>query len=210
VVWKIKVPPRIHIFLWLVANNKTLPRDNLVKRRPVEDGSCLFCAEQESVAHLFFDRCIAMAFWCWIIEITGVELGSDFESIDRFWILGNKYKMLNVLSSPVLWTLRKTRNILCFKDYQWRDLRELVGQCARMLRDWRMLQKPEDAAMLDSWIQALEKRRALSMALPWEDQVAALAPNTRSVHQGVDLVLAGVPGVCDVPLDVWPGGGGSN
>jgi hypothetical protein len=73
-----------------------------------------------------------------------------------------------------------------------------------------MLQKLEDAAMLDSWMQALEKRRALSMALPWEDQVAALAPNTRSVHQGVDLVLAGVPGVCDVPLDVWPGGGGSN
>jgi hypothetical protein len=114
VVWKIKVPPRIHIFLWFVANNKTLTRDNLLKRRPVEDGSCLFCVEQESVAHLFFVCCIARAFWCWIIEIAGVELGSDFESIARFWILGNKYNMLNVLSSVVLWTLWKTRSILCF------------------------------------------------------------------------------------------------
>jgi hypothetical protein len=32
-----------------------------------------------------------------------------------------KYKMLNVLSSPVLWTLWKSRNILCFQDNQWRD-----------------------------------------------------------------------------------------
>jgi hypothetical protein len=53
VMWKIRVPSRIHIFLWLLANNKTLTRDNLAKRREVEDGSCLFCIEQESTKHLF-------------------------------------------------------------------------------------------------------------------------------------------------------------
>jgi hypothetical protein len=63
-----------------------------------------------------------------------------------------------------------------------------------------MLQKPKDAAVLDGWMQALEKRRTLPATLPWEDQVAALVPNTGSVHQGVNLVLAGV--ACDVPLDV--------
>ena len=30
-MWKLKVPPRIHIFLWLLANNKLLTRDNLAK-----------------------------------------------------------------------------------------------------------------------------------------------------------------------------------
>jgi hypothetical protein len=33
VVWKLKVSPKLHIFLWLLANNKTLTRDNLAKRR---------------------------------------------------------------------------------------------------------------------------------------------------------------------------------
>lgn len=28
-VWKISIPPRIHIFLWLVSHNKLLARDNL-------------------------------------------------------------------------------------------------------------------------------------------------------------------------------------
>jgi hypothetical protein len=49
VVSKLKVPPKLHIFLWLLTNNKTLTRDNLAKRRNVEDESYLFCEEKESV-----------------------------------------------------------------------------------------------------------------------------------------------------------------
>jgi hypothetical protein len=30
-VWKLNVPPRLHVFLWLIANNKLLTRDNRVK-----------------------------------------------------------------------------------------------------------------------------------------------------------------------------------
>jgi hypothetical protein len=33
VMWNVVVPPRVHIFLWLLSNNKTLTRDNLAKRR---------------------------------------------------------------------------------------------------------------------------------------------------------------------------------
>jgi hypothetical protein len=58
VVWKIFVPPRLHIFLWLLANNKVLTRDNLSKRRELNDVSCLFCTEDESVHHLFFGCCV--------------------------------------------------------------------------------------------------------------------------------------------------------
>jgi hypothetical protein len=40
---KISVPPRLHIFLWLLANNKVVTIDNLSKRRELNDVSCLFC-----------------------------------------------------------------------------------------------------------------------------------------------------------------------
>jgi hypothetical protein len=36
VVWKIPVPSRLHVFLWLLVNNKVLTKDNLAKRRKVE------------------------------------------------------------------------------------------------------------------------------------------------------------------------------
>jgi hypothetical protein len=34
-VWNLKVPPKIHLFMWLMMHNKTLTRDNLVKRQSV-------------------------------------------------------------------------------------------------------------------------------------------------------------------------------
>jgi hypothetical protein len=52
-VWKLHIPPRIHVFLWLLANNRVLTRDNLVKRIYVPDLSCLFCCGLETVHHLF-------------------------------------------------------------------------------------------------------------------------------------------------------------
>jgi hypothetical protein len=54
VMWKIHMPSRIHIFLRLLPNNKTLTRGNLAKRRTVDDMTCLFCMEPETIRHLFF------------------------------------------------------------------------------------------------------------------------------------------------------------
>jgi hypothetical protein len=92
-VWGLSVPPRIHVFLWLLANNKTLTRDNLHKRRHVEDRSCLFCAEPETIDHLFFKCFVASKIWEEISGIFGVQVGSDFESVARWWI-SNKKKIL--------------------------------------------------------------------------------------------------------------------
>jgi hypothetical protein len=41
-VWSLKVPPRFHFFLWLVINNRSLTRDNLAKRKKVEDETASF------------------------------------------------------------------------------------------------------------------------------------------------------------------------
>jgi hypothetical protein len=49
VMWKIPVTSRLHVFLWLLANNKVLTRDNLTKRWPVSDKTCLFCTGNEFV-----------------------------------------------------------------------------------------------------------------------------------------------------------------
>jgi len=54
-VWKLSIPPRIHIFLWLLSKNKLLTGDNLGRRRELDDQTCLFCCEAESVNHLFFE-----------------------------------------------------------------------------------------------------------------------------------------------------------
>lgn len=77
VMWKLTIPPRIHIF-WLVANNRLLTRDNLAKRRHLDDTSCLFSCENESIIHLLFDCCVAKLTWSYISSISGFTAGTDF------------------------------------------------------------------------------------------------------------------------------------
>jgi hypothetical protein len=88
-LWPIKIPPRVHFFLWQLINNKVLTRDNLVKRRKVEDPSCLFCSEAESVQHLCFDCVVAAQCWKVTSDIIGTTVGVDLVSIGQYW-LSNK------------------------------------------------------------------------------------------------------------------------
>ena len=76
-VWGIKVPPRVHMFLWLLINNRTLTRDNLAKHRKVDDASCLFCVENESCQHLFFGCVVARRCWSVVAELLGIQVGGD-------------------------------------------------------------------------------------------------------------------------------------
>jgi hypothetical protein len=54
-VWNLKVPPRVHFLIWLLSKNKVLTRDTLGIRKKVEDPTCLFCYELESVNRLFLN-----------------------------------------------------------------------------------------------------------------------------------------------------------
>jgi hypothetical protein len=58
----------------------------LAKRRFVEDGSCLFCADLESASHLMFDCCVAKNIWIVCSEIFDKSIGTDFESVAKWWL----------------------------------------------------------------------------------------------------------------------------
>jgi hypothetical protein len=161
------VPPRIHIFLWLLANNKVLTRDNLAKRRNVDDKTCLFCKEYETVHHLFFECCVAQLMWENVADITGFPTVIEFATLGKFWVLGRKYAEFNVLSSVVIWTLWKTRNNLCFLGERWSRLEALLIRCANMVRRWTLLSKPGEVMNLESWTHELERRGTRPLRLPW-------------------------------------------
>jgi hypothetical protein len=83
-VWKLFIPPRVQFFLWVLSKNKLLTRDNLAKRRKVDDPTCLFYAENESIIHLFFECCFVNLIRDYIADVLGVRIGLDFESVARF------------------------------------------------------------------------------------------------------------------------------
>ena len=154
-VWKLNIPPRVHILLWLLYNNKLLIRDNLQKKRRDVADRCLFYYEEESVNHLFFDCCVAKLTWELISEIVGMKVGTDFESIGRWWISNDKNAVLNCTCAKTLWSLWKSRNHLCFQGGTWQGEGHILGSIARRLKRWRVLLKQEKPAGLDHITQRL-------------------------------------------------------
>jgi hypothetical protein len=58
-VWKLKIPPKIQVFLWLFSQNKIMTRDNLRTRGMVKPLECEMCKELEIVKHLMFECIVA-------------------------------------------------------------------------------------------------------------------------------------------------------
>ena len=104
-VWDIKIPPRVQYFLWLLSKNKLLTRDNLGKRRKVEDSTCLFCNEQESLNHLFFDCVVAKQLWEVLSSIFGIQLGNSLDNIGKFWLSNKRNGVLNICTYAAVWSL---------------------------------------------------------------------------------------------------------
>ena len=55
-LWKLKVPPKVAMFVWRLIKDRLPTRDNLKKKRvELQDYLCPFCRlEDESASHLFF------------------------------------------------------------------------------------------------------------------------------------------------------------
>jgi hypothetical protein len=149
-----------------------LTRDNLSKRRHVEDPSCLFCSNVESAHHLLFECCVAKVMWRNLSDIWGNVIGGDFESLASLWLCSKKFKTLNICTSVVLWAMWKMRNLLCFQVNQWCGMQVVfyrckmrnflcfqvnqwcgmqvvLYRCAKILRRWRIMQKEDVASQLE-------------------------------------------------------------
>lgn len=82
-VWKLVVPPKIHMFLCLLANNRLMTRDNLLKRHIDRGKDCLFCSCNESIANLFFGCVVSFNMWPFVQGFFKIPVGANFESVAR-------------------------------------------------------------------------------------------------------------------------------
>jgi hypothetical protein len=100
-VWKLVAPPRVHFFFWLLSKNKILTRDNLEKRRKLDDNTCIFCSEPESVCHLFYECVVARRAWQLVSESIGFQVGSNYESGAKLWLCNKRFDCVNIITSAI-------------------------------------------------------------------------------------------------------------
>src|SRR3954470_19418924 len=113
-----------------------MTRDNLKKRHLNKPEDCVFCSEDESIDHLFFQCLVAKQVWNIISQFFGFAIGNDYLSVAKNWILNKKHAVLNSVCSAVLWCLWKFRNDLIFNGLPWINLHQVLGKILTSVRHW--------------------------------------------------------------------------
>jgi hypothetical protein len=113
-VWKLKIPPRIQVFLCLFSQNKIMTRDNLRARGMVKPLECEMCKETETVKHIMFECIVARLIWDDVFKIFDIAV-TDFESIASKWLCNKKFLHFNLVSSAVIWNCGSIGITLCLK-----------------------------------------------------------------------------------------------
>jgi len=63
-VWRNRAPPRVQFFAWLLVRERIQSRENLKRRKVLEDAACEICASaDETAAHIMFECEFAKSFW---------------------------------------------------------------------------------------------------------------------------------------------------
>jgi hypothetical protein len=96
-LWKIKIPLKIKVFIWLLYREAILTKDNLVKRNWYGNVKCYFCDSNETIQHLFFDCALAKFIWR-IMNITfGLSTPINIHHVFGGWVQGMNDKDRKIL-----------------------------------------------------------------------------------------------------------------
>jgi hypothetical protein len=98
-----------------------------------------------------FECYVAKNIWNVCSELFDKNIGTDFESVARWWLCDKNFKVLNICTTAVMWSIWKLRNEICFQGVKWMGMQVLLFKCAQMLRSWKILHKPEVATQLETW-----------------------------------------------------------
>jgi hypothetical protein len=85
-LWKIKIPLKISVFLWLLYREAIVTKDNLVKRNWHGNVMCYFCNNIETIQHLFFDCSLSKFLWR-VIQLTFVlSTANNIKQVYGGWV----------------------------------------------------------------------------------------------------------------------------
>jgi hypothetical protein len=144
-IWKMKIPLRTKIFAWYLRRGVILTKDNLAKRNWHGSKKCVFCHQDETINHLFFQCKLARSIW------SAVQIGSTLfpprSVVNLFgnWLNGVDVRFKRLIrmgAIAIIWSLWLYRNDKIFNNISSSFL-QVIYRCTALLRSWIPLQSVE-------------------------------------------------------------------
>jgi hypothetical protein len=135
-----------------------LTKDNLAKRNWQGNKRCCFCANDETIQHLFFDCHFARAVWSITHAATGLPQPRSTSHMfgDWLWGISKELKPLVLLGvATTCWSLWLCRNDVVFERKPNTSPLQVIYSVIHWLRSWIILQKPASQEFLVAALQHL-------------------------------------------------------
>jgi hypothetical protein len=147
IIWKLKIPNKIKIFLWYLHKGVTLTKDNLSKRKWKGSTKCCFCNSKETIQHLFFDCRLARSIWGAIHMAFGIAAPSGVEHLLGDWLANWNVKhkrQILVGVTALCWSIWLCRNDVEFNRKNFNSLLQVVFRGTYWTRTWAALSRREE------------------------------------------------------------------
>jgi hypothetical protein len=118
-IWKLGIPLKIKIFLWYLKRGVVLTKDNLSRRNWRGGKQCVFCAQVETIQHLFFDCHFAKFIWTVVHIAFNIEKPLSVLHLFNDWASAGGHKNCKLLltgDAALIWALWTSRNDLVFDN----------------------------------------------------------------------------------------------
>lgn len=120
IIWKAKIPLKVKIFLWFICHNAILTKDNVLRRNWEGDSKCLFCDNEETILHLFFECVAAKYVWGIVGNVIGAGHRPNsfiqyFGWVQKFLHVGRNVQVVGL--AAICWAVWKLHNKACFEKF---------------------------------------------------------------------------------------------
>lgn len=125
-LWKLKVPLKIKLFMWLAARNRVLIADTPAKRGWYSPSIRVLCSTNEdNLEDIFFCCTYAISMWNWLLQsiLTTQHLMTDLSEdiTTRWWVrmplVGLQKNNFDLCFTTTCWELWKQRNMRIFNEH---------------------------------------------------------------------------------------------
>jgi hypothetical protein len=118
-IWKIKISLKNKKIGWYLRRGVILTKDNFVKRNWHESTRCVFCHQDETIKHLFFQCRFARSIWSVIQVASSLYPPTSVANVFENWLhsIDLRFRMLiRIGALAVIWALWLCRNDKIFNN----------------------------------------------------------------------------------------------